>query len=74
MLTYDDVQVAVGWARGLYTPFLAWNFYSLPLVLGLVGTRKSEVLAVYLAIEVLFRPFRDHSSEAWATAGTRFTC
>ena len=71
----------MGWARGLYTPFLAWSFYSLPVLLGLLGRRKLEIVALYAAIEVLFRPFRDQASEAWATAGilallaagTRFT-
>jgi hypothetical protein len=33
-------QVAVGWARALYTPFLAWNLYGLPLVLALAGVGK----------------------------------
>lgn len=33
-------QLVVGWARALYTPFLAWNFYALPLVLALAGVSK----------------------------------
>jgi hypothetical protein len=33
-------QLVVGWARALYTPFLAWNLYALPLVLALAGVGK----------------------------------
>ena len=33
-------QLVVGWARALYTPFLAWNLYALPLVLALAGVDK----------------------------------
>lgn len=37
-------QLVVGWARALYTPFLAWNFYALPLVLALAGVSKVRFL------------------------------
>ena len=59
-------QMAVGWARALYTPFLAWNLYALPLVLALAGVRTAEVVLLFVGVELLFRPFAVGASDAWA--------
>jgi len=61
-----QITVAVGWARALYTPFLAWNLYSLPLVLALCGIRKREMVGIFVLIELLFRPWSTDASEAWS--------
>ena len=47
-------QMAVGWARALYTPFLAWNLYALPIVLSLAGASNKEMALLFFAGPLLF--------------------
>ncbi len=57
----------VGLAKSLYTPFLAWFFYSLPLVLGIAGCPTPLLILCWALHEFLFRPFGDAARDSWAS-------
>jgi hypothetical protein len=59
-------QVVVATAKALYTPFLAWSFYSLPALLALQGCSTPALVLLWGLFEGLFRPFSAPLADAWA--------
>ncbi|EFA78114.1 hypothetical protein PPL_08762 [Heterostelium album PN500] len=59
--------LAITFARGLYTPFLCWYFYTYPIVLYFAGYPYSFIIAFFVAHEYLFRFFKDLLFEMNAT-------
>jgi alpha-1,3-mannosyltransferase len=57
----------VGFARGLYTPFMCWYFYSFPVVAYCSGIPLTYVTAFWALHEYLFRFFRDMEFEMYTT-------
>ena len=57
----------MGFAKALYTPFLAWFFYSLPLLLGIAGCPTPLIIICWASHEILFRPFGDAVSDSWGS-------
>ncbi|KAM9963543.1 hypothetical protein ACTFIW_006776 [Dictyostelium discoideum] len=58
---------AVVWARGLYTPFMCWYFYTLPIILYFAKFSYTFIVLFWLAHEILFRFFKDFYIEMLGT-------
>eukprot|EP01133_Synstelium_polycarpum_P007395 gene7395-8643_t len=59
--------LAITFARGLYTPFLCWYFYTFPIILYMAGLPFTYITVYWVAHEVLFRFFKDLSTEMYGT-------
>ncbi|GAM29288.1 hypothetical protein SAMD00019534_124640 [Acytostelium subglobosum LB1] len=59
--------LAITFARGLYTPFLCWYFYTFPIVLYLANYPYVHIILFWIAHEVLFRFFKDLATEMYGT-------
>lgn len=62
-------HVMIMTSRGLYTPFIAWFMYSMPVLLSLAGLGPVPATACFLLNELLFRNFGSPLVELWASAG-----
>ncbi|EGC34695.1 hypothetical protein DICPUDRAFT_153070 [Dictyostelium purpureum] len=58
---------AIVWARGLYTPFMCWYFYTLPIILYFSEFSNTFIILYWISHEVLYRAFKDLYFEMFAT-------
>ncbi|KAF2069590.1 hypothetical protein CYY_009094 [Polysphondylium violaceum] len=59
--------LAVVFARGLYSPFLCWYFYTFPIILYFADFPFTYIIIYWVAHEVLFRFFKDLLTEMIGT-------
>lgn len=59
--------IFITFARGLYTPFLCWYLYSLPILVYLSDMPISFVLISFLVNELFMRNWPNHETEMWCS-------